>query len=314
MKRDNKLAVVAVLLTVVVVAVALYTGHGLLSRSGPKRGGPKSGGKPGRADPALKEALDAYKGGRLKGALDAARRAAQSGDAATQRSARLVEARALSGLEDPKAAGAWSAILDDAAFSPNQRAEAAVWMGRSCLASEPPDVAGAIAACRQAVERFAGTTWADQAAITLADAYIKDKHPERAEAALTAYVLGAKDPEVIQAKLCEVNMAILFSPLVTEVPKCIKYTVKSGDSLAKIAREYNTSVDLLAESNRIDDPQLLQIGDRLKVVTDSFRIVIDKSDNTLSLFCHDTLLTKYRVGTGEYDKTPVGVRDRKQEY
>lgn len=302
MKRDNKLAVVAVLLTAVVVAVGLFTVRGLLSRTGPA----KKGKGPGQTNPALKEALDAYKGGRLEAALKAARRAAQSGDAASRRSARLVEARALSGLGDPKAAGAWSAILDDAAFSANQRAEAAVWTGKSCLRSEPPDVAGAIAACRQAVEQFAGTAWGDQAAISLADAYIKDKYPERAEAALTAYVLGAKDPELIQAELCEVNMAILFSPLVTEVPKCITYTVKSGDSLAKIARKYNTSVDLLAESNRIDDPHLLQVGDRLKVVTDSFRIVIVKSDNTLSLFCHDTLLKKYRVGTGEYDKTPVG--------
>jgi lipoprotein-anchoring transpeptidase ErfK/SrfK len=301
MKRNNQLALIAVLLTVVVVGFGLYTARGLFSKTDHRRG-------TGAPEPnaSLVEALKALDQGRFQAALEAARRAADSPDVRTQRWARLAEARALSGLGDPKAAGAWSAILSDTAYTAGERAEAAVRIGELRRTASPPDLGGAIAAYREAVEQHAGTMWADRAAVALADAYLADKRPELAEATLTDYLVKAKDPELVQNKMCDVKMAILFSPLVTDVPKCIKYVVQTGDTLAGIAKTYNTTVDLLLESNRIESPQLLQVGTGLKVVTDTFRIVIDKSDNTLSLFCHDTLMKRYRVGTGEYDKTPVG--------
>ncbi len=300
-KRNNELAIIAVLLTAVVVVFGLYTARGLFWTKEEKK---VEDSKP--ADPALKKALGAYKEGRFEAALEAARRAAQSPDAVTRRAARMIEARALGDLGDPKVTDAWTAIFSDSRFTAHQRAEAAVRIGDLRAKAEPPDLPGAIAAYQQAVERFAGTFWGDRAAIALADTHIQDKRPELAGPALTGYMVKAKDPELIQAKIGDVNIAILFSPVATEVPKTAWYTVKQGDSLAKIAKRFNTTIDLLAENNRIEDPQLLQVGDRLKVVTDSFRIVIDKSENTLSLFCHDTLMKKYRVGTGEYDKTPVG--------
>ena len=295
-KRHTELAILAVVLTVAVVAFGLYTFS-------------KKGKAPGRRDtpnPAFDRATAAYEEGRFEAARDEARRAAQSGDAATRRSARLIEARALGELGDPKAHAAWSAILADTTFPPNQCAEAAARLGELRAAAEPPDLAGAIAAYSQAIERFPGTRWADWAAIALADAHIANRHPERAEAALSEYAVRAKEPEAIQDKLGDVNIAILFSPLETEVPKTTWYSVKEGDTLAGIAKRFHTTVDLLAESNNIVNPQLLQVGDRLKVITDSFRIVIDRSDNTLSLFCHEKLIKKYSVGTGEYGKTPLG--------
>ncbi len=298
-KRHTELAILAAVLTVAVVAFGLYTARGLWKSKGP-------GGKDTAPNPAFEKATAAYEEGRFKAARDEARKAAQSGDAATQRSARLIEARALGELGDPKAHEAWSAILADATFQPNQRAEAAARLGELCAEAEPPDLAGAIAAYSQAIERFPGTRWADWAAIALADAHIANKHPERAEAVLSDYAVRAKEPEAIQGKLGDVNIAILLSPLETEVPKTIWYSVSKGDTLAGIAKRFRTTVDLLAEGNNIVNPQLLQVGDRLKVVTDSFRIVVDRSDNTLSLFCHEKLIKKYLVGTGEYGKTPLG--------
>jgi lipoprotein-anchoring transpeptidase ErfK/SrfK len=300
-KRHTELAILAAVLTVVVVAFGVYTMHGLFSKKGKSSG---RGGTP--ANPAFEKATAAYEEGRFEAARDEARRAAKSADAATVRSARLIEARALSELGDPEAREAWSKILDDATFLPNQRAEAAARLGELCAAAEPPDLTGAIAAYSQAIERFPGTHWGDWAAMALADAHIADKHPERAEAVLTDYAVKAKEPEVIQEKLGDVNIAILLSPLETEAPKSTWYSVEPGDTLAGIARRFHTTVDLLAEGNNIVNPQLLQVGDRLKVITDSFRIVIDRSDNTLSLFCHDKLIKKYSVGTGEYGKTPLG--------
>jgi len=301
MERNNKLAIIAVVLTVAVVAFGLYTARKLLTKPAQQ-----AGKKTAPVAKALTQARTAYQQGRFDVALKAARRAANAADAETRRAARIIEAAAQTSLADPKAPEAWAAIMNDPSSSAQHRARAAVQFGRLRMTAQPPDLPGAVAAFQQALESAVGTGWGDEAAISLADAHLSDKRLDLAEAVLGAYLVKAKDPVLIQAKICEVNMAILFSPLITDMPKSVKYTVQRGDSLARIAKKFKTTVDLLSESNNIHDPHLLQVGDRLKVVTDPFRIVVDKSENTLSLFCHDTLMKKYRVGTGEYDKTPIG--------
>lgn len=300
-RRHTELAIVVIVLAVLLVGFGLYTARGMFTNRGGSK--PNAGGP---TDPALKAAAAAEAAGRPADALKAAREALGSKDAATQRAARMIEARALSELGDAGAKRAWTAILAGGAYSANERAEAAARIGELLAGGKPPDLEGAIAAYTQAIDRFPGTAWADWAAMALADAHIRNRYPGRAKTVLTDYAVKAKDPAAIQDKLGDVNIALLFSPLQTEVPKTIWYTVEKGDSLARIAKRFSTTVDLLAEANNKHDPHLLQIGDRLKVVDDTFRIVIDKSENTLSLFCHDTLIKKYAVGTGEFNKTPEG--------
>ncbi|OIK90050.1 peptidoglycan-binding protein [Oenococcus oeni] len=43
------------------------------------------------------------------------------------------------------------------------------------------------------------------------------------------------------------------------------YTVKSGDTLSKIAKNFNTSVDSLAQENKISNVNLIYTGDQLTV-------------------------------------------------
>lgn len=43
------------------------------------------------------------------------------------------------------------------------------------------------------------------------------------------------------------------------------YTVKSGDTLSKIAKNFNTSVDSLAQENKISNANLIYTGDQLTV-------------------------------------------------
>lgn len=45
----------------------------------------------------------------------------------------------------------------------------------------------------------------------------------------------------------------------------IVYTVKRGDTLTKIAQKYGTTVQKLAELNGIDKPNLIRVGQRLKI-------------------------------------------------
>lgn len=43
------------------------------------------------------------------------------------------------------------------------------------------------------------------------------------------------------------------------------YTVKKGDTLSKIAQAHNTSVSALVELNGLKNPNLIYVGQRLKI-------------------------------------------------
>jgi outer membrane protein assembly factor BamD (BamD/ComL family) len=105
--------------------------------------------------------------------------------------------------------------------------------------------------------------------------------------------------------LGEVNMKILLSRQTVDGDTI--HTVQEGDSIYKLARQYNVTQELLLECNQINDPRLLAPGQRLKIPRCDFSIVVDKSDNTLTLYSGDKFFKKYRVRTGKYnDQTPVG--------
>ncbi|MEU5166070.1 LysM peptidoglycan-binding domain-containing protein [Streptomyces mutomycini] len=54
-----------------------------------------------------------------------------------------------------------------------------------------------------------------------------------------------------------------------DTPQKTTYTVKSGDTLSEIASEYGTTIDQLVDWNGIDDPDVIQKGQKL---------IVDKSD------------------------------------
>jgi len=54
------------------------------------------------------------------------------------------------------------------------------------------------------------------------------------------------------------------APKKTET-KPVYYTIKKGDTLSEIANKYNTTVAHLAELNNIKDPDLITVGQRLRV-------------------------------------------------
>lgn len=83
------------------------------------------------------------------------------------------------------------------------------------------------------------------------------------------------------------------------------YKVSSGDTLAGIARRFNTTVDLLKESNQIESSGL-SLGRRLKITPGNFNILVSKSKNILELRYNDELIKSYSVATGKSGSTPVG--------
>ncbi len=106
-----------------------------------------------------------------------------------------------------------------------------------------------------------------------------------------------------QKKIDDLNIRLLFSPTVT--PKSALYEIKPGDTLAKIAREFKTTVDFIKKSNNIADDKIIP-GKKIKVWTTPFNIIVDKSQNILILKSDDEVIKTYIVSTGANNSTPVG--------
>lgn len=61
-----------------------------------------------------------------------------------------------------------------------------------------------------------------------------------------------------------------------------KYYVKSGDTLSKIAKEYNTTVDALVKANNISNPSLINVGQVLTIPTSSNTVNENTTPTTTS--------------------------------
>lgn len=106
-----------------------------------------------------------------------------------------------------------------------------------------------------------------------------------------------------QKKLEALNMKIIFSALVT--PQTKVYEVKPGDNLDRLAKEFNTTVELIKKSNNLSS-NIIRAGQKLRIWMEKFSILVDKSQNTLVLKSNDEIIKTYRVSTGLNNCTPVG--------
>ena len=107
----------------------------------------------------------------------------------------------------------------------------------------------------------------------------------------------------IQDRLGKVNVAIIFSKIAT--PESELYEVKQGDSLAKIAKSYATTIGLIKKANGLDT-DIIKPGMRLKVQKVPFSLIVDKSQSILTLLLNDEVIKTYKVSTGKNNSTPIG--------
>ncbi len=106
-----------------------------------------------------------------------------------------------------------------------------------------------------------------------------------------------------KSELERLNIKILFSSIPT--PDSFAYEVVLGDTLTKIAKKYNTTVELLTKSNNLTSP-VIRLGRKLKVTKLKFSIIADKSQNILTLKADDRVVKTYRVATGINNCSPTG--------
>ena len=77
----------------------------------------------------------------------------------------------------------------------------------------------------------------------------------------------------------------------------VAYTVKSGDTLSKIALNYNTSVAAIQKVNGMTTTKL-SIGQKLKIPQSVWSIVIRRSDDKLILYANKKIFKIYNVYPG----------------
>lgn len=106
-----------------------------------------------------------------------------------------------------------------------------------------------------------------------------------------------------QKKIEEINIKLLFSSIPTL--QSALYEIKPADTLAKIAREFKTTAELIMKSNKLAGDKIL-LGRKIKVWKTPFTILVYKSKNTLILRTDEEILKTYIVSTGTNNSTPAG--------
>jgi len=157
------------------------------------------------------------------------------------------------------------------------------------------------------IKDFPGNQWRNPALLKMVDVLVKEGELEEGRK-LCKQILenpGSKEIEgKILSRLGDINMRLLFSPLITEAS--IVYEIKVGDTLSAIARKFNTTVALLKRSNNLKSTRI-RAGEKIKVTPGKFSLEVDISKNRLSLNYNGELFKVYEVASGTKDTpTPTG--------
>lgn len=109
--------------------------------------------------------------------------------------------------------------------------------------------------------------------------------------------------EEVQDKLGAISLNIIESN--AQTPQSIEHEVVPGDSLGKLAKQYNTTKELIKKSNGIKS-DVIRVGQKLRIWNAPFNVIVDKSQNILMLKTGDDVIKIFHVSTGANNITPVG--------
>lgn len=199
----------------------------------------------------------------------------------------------------------YAEALLSAGKGPRLNAMALYWLGSSL--GKKKEYGKAMSALAELLEKYKTSGYVDDAMLELAKIKRAQGQYLDAHDLLKQMIDQYPNSNLIKEAIKEygdLNIAILFSPIQTEYS--VSYEVKRGDLLPRIAQKFNTSIDLLRLSNGMGERPNLHPGDRIKVTTATFSVVVNKSKNTLTLLANGELFKVYSVGTGKMNSTPVG--------
>ena len=153
---------------------------------------------------------------------------------------------------------------------------------------------------------FPDSPWADDAMLKLGEVYEAQQNFVEARAMYRMLLDRFPDSSLIsrtQERLGQVNISLLFSPIVTELDEV--HQVQEGDTLGKIATANGTTVEFIKRANGLAS-DTIRPQQKLKVPKGRFTIVVDKSQKQLLLAEDNQFIKSYPVGTGKDDSTPEG--------
>ncbi|MCK4401893.1 L,D-transpeptidase family protein [bacterium] len=102
----------------------------------------------------------------------------------------------------------------------------------------------------------------------------------------------------------DINVKLIFSPIPTK--DSVIYKVEAGDSLGSIAKQFNTTVDLIIKSNKLKDT-VIRPEKRLKITSGAgLSIEVNTKFNKLILKNNGKFVKIYTVATGAHNGTPLG--------
>lgn len=173
-------------------------------------------------------------------------------------------------------------------------------------------------AANSAPSNFLPSGQAPSESLQRARQLLAQDQPVEARALLSANLAegGLTPAEKDEARymLSSINDRLVFSSeIVPGDPFTIAYTVRPGDSLAKIVKSLGVQVDwrLLQRVNGLARPDQIQPGQVLKVVTGPFHGAIARNNHRLDLYLgegpNEVFVKEFLVGLGEHHCTPSGL-------
>lgn len=120
--------------------------------------------------------------------------------------------------------------------------------------------------------------------------------------------LPADESATVRTLLTRVADETIFSSKgVKDDPLVESYTVRSGDVLQKIGRQFAVNHELIMHLNGITEVGRLRAGQRLRIPRGPFHARVHRAQFRMDVYLQDVFIRSYRVGLGANDGTPLGV-------
>ena len=139
-------------------------------------------------------------------------------------------------------------------------------------------------------------------AVTLKQSNHSDKAKELFQEIITNYP-DYEGVENVQKDLEDINMKLISTGM--KSPRVVIHKVEPGDSLVKIAKKYNTTIELIRKRNNLSS-STIRPGQQLSIYAGDFSVFVDKSQNILILKDGHQIVKVYHVSTGANNSTPAG--------
>ncbi len=107
------------------------------------------------------------------------------------------------------------------------------------------------------------------------------------------------------AVLNKAHEDILFSNM--PCPEKQIYKIEKGDSLIKIAQEFNTTIDVLQKGNGMNPSNpIIHPGKTLNIFKGDWKMKVSKKHFILYLYDNDNIFMAFNIGIGKQGRTPTG--------